>query len=642
MPPTAQAHQPGNEFLIRPIEISEERFRYDLTLAPPEDAETDLSLLPKQHKVRVTATVPGKGQIHDDVTLERVEGNLRDIDLAAEAEKALDPQTVTGVVVPPYAYLTQWPSGKARITHLAANQELKWGKKLERGAEVRIDFPVRIRKGRAAGSGTAPKTSNQLFVYIPALQTDGQAMAAGASKAKVDEDLPLRSSEDVQGNILGGFNKPYQVFLFLRFDPDRQKARRWLGVLAGSDGKSKPLVTDTKQVTDFKERLRRGREDKDSAAEYLRATWLNVSLTHSGITALRPDLAADLEGFQAFRDGPAKRAKDLGDEGENHPDRWIVGNGVDALVTVAADDLADLRQAVNQQRPLAAEHSVALVYEQRGDALPGGREHFGFRDGVSQPGVEGYSRQRKGPAGPEDADHPGASIVAADQFLLDSKVDWLQGATFQVWRRLTQDVAGWRAQLRYLSQSTAREERIDPDLLAAKLVGRWPSGTPTAIAPFTDDQPDKSVEDNVFDFENDAKGERTPMSAHVRRLNPRKPKAGTPRLLRRGIPFGPAYDPAKPEDEYEPFGARERGLCFNAFMASIEDQFEALQQRALPAQGAEPDSLVGGEHARKLHLPGRKPRTLNLRSYVRTSGAVYALAPTLPGLRILATDPQQS
>ena len=40
----------------------------------------------------------------------------------------------------------------------------------------------------------------------------------------------------------------------------------------------------------------------------------------------------------------------------------------------------------------ATDHGIQVLFTQRGDNLPGnlqGHEHFGFKDGISQPGIRG-------------------------------------------------------------------------------------------------------------------------------------------------------------------------------------------------------------------------------------------------------------
>ena len=52
----------------------------------------------------------------------------------------------------------------------------------------------------------------------------GQTTLRLEVKAGPPPDLPLRRSDEVQGNILAGFNKHHQVFLFLQF-ADRASGR---------------------------------------------------------------------------------------------------------------------------------------------------------------------------------------------------------------------------------------------------------------------------------------------------------------------------------------------------------------------------------------------------------------------------------
>jgi hypothetical protein len=46
-------------------------------------------------------------------------------------------------------------------------------------------------------------------------------------------DERLKGSTEIQGNILAGFNKPVQLFLFLNFKHNQKGARAWLRRLTG-------------------------------------------------------------------------------------------------------------------------------------------------------------------------------------------------------------------------------------------------------------------------------------------------------------------------------------------------------------------------------------------------------------------------
>ena len=74
------------------------------------------------------------------------------------------------------------------------------------------------------------------------------------------------------------------------------------------------------------------------------------------------------------------------------------------------------------------------------------------------------------------------------------------------------------------------------------------------------------------------RGSRCPVGAHIRRVNPRgQPVAGqgvpggsnnSHRLIRRGLPYGPTYDPS------EPYDGIERGMLFQFINSNIENQYE--------------------------------------------------------------------
>jgi Dyp-type peroxidase family len=464
-------------------------------------------------------------------------------------------------------------------------------------------------------------------------------------------DLPLRDSEIIQGNILAGFNKDQQVFILLQF-ADNASGRAYLGELT-------PRIASTHQVATFNAqfssaRRLRGGDDPTS----LKAVWLNIGLTHHGMTTLAPGLRDDLRNFFAFREGPAERAPQLRDIGLSDPSRWVFGGKnhlpVDAILTVAADEEDDLQIEVDKMRALAAKHNVRVLFEQRGDTLPeerAGHEHFGFKDGISQPGVRGFH-----PADPDNPDerlgHPGTKMIAPGEFVIgyasefgaQESVEWMRDGSFQVFRRLSQDVAGWWAQVTRQGLSLPSDDPMSQDLLAAKLVGRWRSGTPLATAPDRDNRSERDrQEDNNFDFDDDFDGLKTPVFAHIRKMYPRdNDRFGdkTRRIIRRGIPFGLHFDPALGRGHGVD---ADRGLIFNVFMASIENQFEFLQQswaneESFPAAETGPDPVIGESPAPiKIQREGRPDLRLDFRRFVHTSGAVYAFAPAISTLRRIAS-----
>jgi len=162
---------------------------------------------------------------------------------------------------------------------------------------------------------------------------------------------------------------------------------------------------------------------------------------------------------------------------------------------------------------------------------------------------------------------------------------------------------------------------------------------------------------NDFTF-TDQLGEQTPRFAHIRKMNPRNGTADDRihRVLRRGIPFAKPLQvgktlPGAQKVAENAAGQVEHGLVFNAFMASIESQFEYLQRNwasnpdSLPPVAADgPDPLVGASDAPCVVRRGNAdPVEIHFGRFVWTSGAVYAFAPSLEELgRLAGPDPVES
>jgi Dyp-type peroxidase family len=435
----------------------------------------------------------------------------------------------------------------------------------------------------------------------------------------------LRSSEEIQGNILASFPDGQQAFVGFHFGPPAG-ARAFLAELL-------PGLTTTAMLLQSPPRVCRG-----------------VGIAFSGLSQLAPEWVSDLGPFLAFREGAAARAPKLRDHGSSAPEHWRFGGphqpAIDAVLTLAASDPEALECEAAAWRDRAKVHGLAFAFEQRGARLTGameGCEHFGFKDGISQPAVRDFD-----PADERIA--AGERLIPAGEFLLGHPriaasggeappitcAEWMRDGSFQVLRRLTQDVPGWRAQLARLAASLPTEHAISPDHLAAKLIGRWQSGTPLAVAP---DRDDGSAADVGFDYNDDPYGLKTPRFAHIRKMYPRDDaffERDWHRIIRRAIPFGPVYDPAQSSVP------AERGLLLNAFMASLENQFEFLMRGwandpDFLEAGDGPDPLIGSSDLpSKLRHPCRCHSELRFERFVHTSGGVYAFVPARSTLAHLA------
>jgi deferrochelatase/peroxidase EfeB len=93
-----------------------------------------------------------------------------------------------------------------------------------------------------------------------------------------------------------------------------------------------------------------------------------------------------------------------------------------------------------------------------------------------------------------------------------------RNGTYVVFRKLHTRVATYR---QYLAARAA--SRADEALLGAKMVGRWQSGAPLALAP-PDENPELGSDpqrNNDFGYDDDPRGFKCPVGAHARRANPR-------------------------------------------------------------------------------------------------------------------------
>lgn len=377
---------------------------------------------------------------------------------------------------------------------------------------------------------------------------------------------------------------------------------------------------------------------------------LNVGLSAGALELLRPELASELaQHFEAFSSGMSARSDLLGDSDELDPS-WAERH---LWLTIHAINPRELDDAVDELRSLVT--PTMLVEDARGAAWVVNdqrREHFGFRDDISYPVVDG----RVSPSSVElegrgklvnDTWEPiplgefvfgyqndsGNNVIAE---LSEDAQRLLQGGSFAVLRKLKQDVVGFR---RYIDSIRGKVRDGDP---AAKLVGRERSGEP--LVPLTASGQGHDPLSN-FSFDSDEFGARCPLGAHVRRANHRtKADGGRHRLMRRGINYGAPLAEGASDDV-------ERGLWFLAFNASIEDQFEFIQRRWLNdpvgnLSGAQ-DPLAGTAAKRAMAIEGdsaegRLPVLLRgIPQFVTCLGGQYYLYPGRAGLELLATDQAQ-
>lgn len=341
----------------------------------------------------------------------------------------------------------------------------------------------------------------------------------------------------------------------------------------------------------------------------LRGAWTQVALTLAGLTALGVP-ASRLDRFpQAFKEGMAARAGLLGDTRHNHPSHWALSahvNGRDRFDPAGAHLLVQIRftsteagdavtQADHDRIDAAAQAltlgtGLALMAVEPLRSNSGDSENFGFKDGISQPVPDWQAAQPTGQRWDDrvrDGEVLQGYATARDKgYAVPEQPDaLLDRGSFLVVRKLRQYVG--RLDRRMAQE--AERMGLSKELLLAKLMGRWRSGQPLAD--------DHAVND--FNYEADAKGALCPFHAHIRRTNPRDlgadqafAKSRMPRILRRGMSYGPPPNRDKPVDD------ADRGLVFMAYNAHLAEQFEVVQHwvaggNASGGYSAQSDPLLG-------------------------------------------------
>lgn len=325
---------------------------------------------------------------------------------------------------------------------------------------------------------------------------------------------PQLAVDQIQGNILPGFLKDYEALLFLKIE-QAATCKAWLQDLTSLIATAEEVLTFNRLFKSL--RIRRGRDPKT-----IKATWVNIAFSYQALATLTANTQLDIKQKdfidQSFKNGLAQQSHWLGDptdpSAEGSPNNWVVGgpqNEADIILIVQSDDHDDLLEQVGeiedsihsfQRNGRSTPSGVQIIYKEEGATLPGsltGHEHFGFLDGISQPGIRGtvsadstdVLTPRQNPRDPNQG-KPGQALLWPGAFVfgypgqdkskaveepgetVQAGPDWADNGSFLVFRRLRQDVGAFHSFL----HETANQLKVSPEFLGAKVVGRWPSGAP--------------------------------------------------------------------------------------------------------------------------------------------------------------------
>ncbi|MDX0481426.1 hypothetical protein GOD90_20335 [Sinorhizobium medicae] len=411
-----------------------------------------------------------------------------------------------------------------------------------------------------------------------------------------------------------------------------------------------------------------------TALAELKAPLLSFGLTWRGLTILlenEPSLDP-AEGRIEFDLGFTERSPEhpglrdqLGFTGASSPELWwdrqFTNSDIHLAVFVSCDSASQMEETLSTIRADAGNLGLTELKvsafanaAMSGERPEGGILHFGFRDGITSPEIDWSDAKATG-------------RVDFREFVIGYPSDTYKVAPIKPgpWRELAtdatfacvawihQDVAAFN---RFLTDNAVIGNGMAPaglekEWLAAKMMGRWPDGSPVVRHP--EAPPSQTDVDNSFDFSDDPAGVRCPLTAHIRVVNPRSDQltfpnlsrfpGGPPRFIRRGFTYGPRLEGT--EDD-----GVERGLVGIFMCARINEQFytalrwinqtsfsEALHRN--PYAETMQDALFGSRSKpkvdRRLVITGDNGSVAEttLPSFITYRGVCNFL---LPGMRSLA------
>lgn len=403
----------------------------------------------------------------------------------------------------------------------------------------------------------------------------------------------------------------------------------------------------------------------------------HISLTWSGLAKLLmghdtldvADGRSQLEPAFVDPDEAFSHPRELGFIGESAPESWWDGawtaKDLDLGVHVFARDADLLSTEIDRLRARAADLDLtALKVPSFNYGTPAGRTpkngivHFGFRDGITSPDIDwnedgsGTIDRREVLLGDGNEHYP----------LAPSKdgpwKDFVRDGSMACVAWISQDVAAFETFLKVAADEVrglapAGRER---DWLAARVMGRWPDGSPVVRWP--DSPPASPDHDDTFGFASDGDGRVCPLNAHIRVANLRDDKMtfanrlvfpkGPPRFIRRGFTYGPDYTPG--DDPSLP-----RGLVGTFFCARINEQFLKVLRwmqktdfnegfRNPPYTSFMQDACFGQRDPQTstTYMPiGSGPFVpkVELSRFMAFRGVAVLFMPSLPSLALLATGP---
>ncbi|KAG8733252.1 hypothetical protein FRC10_000333 [Ceratobasidium sp. 414] len=395
---------------------------------------------------------------------------------------------------------------------------------------------------------------------------------------------------NVQGDVMFGFSKNHEHFVFLTIT-DRDKFTAALPSLE---------IATSADVKAAREKI--GKMKKESPGQLAYIPLLNIAFSQEGLRTL--GISDDL-GDPAFIKGQLEDARELGDDGEvdqtdggKFRPYWNAGyfKRIDAVLLAAGESVETANKVVDDALE-ALNGSVDVAHRLNGKSRSGknrGYEHFGWKDGISNPAIKGVV----------DA-LPGQGLVDPGVILTGHQGDegwstrppWAFEGSFMVFRQLEQLVPEFHQFLKENAVKLITEgvpAELASEMLGSQMFGRWKNGVPMQRSPtWPNPQYADKYHNNDFDYLPQVPGDKgqegCPYAAHLRKMRPRSDipehRKEATRINRQGIPYGEGASPTRrnpspeEEEEHKTAEGQERGLAFVCYQSNIpDDGFRLLQK----------------------------------------------------------------
>lgn len=508
-----------------------------------------------------------------------------------------------------------------------------------------------------------------------------------------DPAAPPLQLNDIQGLILRGYNFDYIRYLVFTIDSNNiAGARAFLSALLPGSGSPLNITSAAPWPNGVKP-----------------SYCLNIGITSFGFKMLidKDDYTTVKNGsfplFNLYDGGAALNADAIGDKEDSAPAKWwkrsngwklpaepkLDGSDLHIQLSIYTQSDKERESCYNTLLGMIPSKdnvpALALAFSKDSNPLLTGQNyiHFGYKDSFSQPRlskVPWNTKSQRMLLGVSTVDD--RPIVPPYNFVITPKYfdgkatvpnyrahPLILNGSFAAFRLLYQDVKAFNT---FINKTAG----VSPELVAAKMCGRWFDGTPLVVSPEGPDPKLKDFDYTNFNYlnhtenqqgvkQNDALGALCPYAAHIRRTNPRDDNMvtgnqdnldGTPnyaesrRIMRRAGAYGPDYEKDECPDT-------QRGLVGLFICANLASQFQFIMQNWIirnsfrqpdaspnssrfdPLFGPPDDSIQAYNEFDYLDAdskPAQYKKIDGLERFIRTDGSLYLFLPGIAALKKLS------